>query len=63
MSGTYLIPRRTLLGAENKTEQQNFEIKAMRVSFYTKFCNHWVALVGVGRTSAAAPFLLLFFFR
>lgn len=36
------------LGADTKPEQQNFEIKAMRDSFYTKFCNHWVALFGVG---------------
>lgn len=47
-SGSYLVLCQTFSGAESKTEQQNFEIKAMRDSFYTKFCNRWVALFGVG---------------
>ncbi|XP_069389634.1 solute carrier family 12 member 8 isoform X2 [Paralichthys olivaceus] len=33
-------------GAEGKAEHQSFEIKAMRDSCYTKFCNHWIALIG-----------------
>lgn len=30
-----------------KTGHQNFEIRAMRDSCYTKLCNHWIALIGV----------------
>ncbi|XP_060944498.1 solute carrier family 12 member 8 isoform X2 [Limanda limanda] len=33
-------------GAEAKAEQQSFEIKALQDSVYTKFSNHWVALIG-----------------
>ncbi|XP_026151541.1 solute carrier family 12 member 8 isoform X1 [Mastacembelus armatus] len=33
-------------GAEGKTEHQSLEIQPMQDSFYTKFCNHWVALIG-----------------
>ncbi|XP_018545980.1 solute carrier family 12 member 8 [Lates calcarifer] len=29
-----------------KAEQQSFEIKPVQDSFYTKFCNHWIALIG-----------------
>uniref|UniRef100_A0A7N8WLW9 Solute carrier family 12 member 8 n=1 Tax=Mastacembelus armatus TaxID=205130 RepID=A0A7N8WLW9_9TELE len=32
--------------AEGKTEHQSLEIQPMQDSFYTKFCNHWVALIG-----------------
>ncbi|XP_038128976.1 solute carrier family 12 member 8 isoform X2 [Cyprinodon tularosa] len=33
-------------GNEDKTEQQQFEIQPMRDAFYTKLCNHWMALIG-----------------
>ncbi|MEQ2278383.1 hypothetical protein XENORESO_017400, partial [Xenotaenia resolanae] len=29
-----------------KLEQQHFEIQPMRDAFYTKLCNHWLALIG-----------------
>uniref|UniRef100_A0A4W6F5M7 Solute carrier family 12 member 8 n=1 Tax=Lates calcarifer TaxID=8187 RepID=A0A4W6F5M7_LATCA len=29
-----------------QSEQQSFEIKPVQDSFYTKFCNHWIALIG-----------------
>lgn len=47
-SGSYLNLSQPFSGAESKTEQHNFEIKAMRDLFHTKFCNRWVALFGVG---------------
>lgn len=51
------IPLKTLFaGAGTKTEQQNVEIKAMRDSVYTKFCNHWVALFGVRRVFLRSSF-------
>uniref|UniRef100_H3DG85 Solute carrier family 12 member 8 n=1 Tax=Tetraodon nigroviridis TaxID=99883 RepID=H3DG85_TETNG len=45
-SQPHSCPPRSFSGAESKTEQQNFEIRAMRDSFYTRFCNHWAALFG-----------------
>ncbi|XP_014890491.1 solute carrier family 12 member 8 isoform X2 [Poecilia latipinna] len=33
-------------GNEEKPEQQHFEIQPMRDAFYTKLCNHWIALIG-----------------
>uniref|UniRef100_UPI003AB00ED6 solute carrier family 12 member 8 n=1 Tax=Centroberyx gerrardi TaxID=166262 RepID=UPI003AB00ED6 len=33
-------------GAGGKPEHQSLEIKPMPDSFYAKFCNHWVALIG-----------------
>ncbi|KAM4608497.1 solute carrier family 12 member 8 [Polymixia lowei] len=33
-------------GAGSKPEHQGLEIKPMPDSFYGKFCNHWVALIG-----------------
>ncbi|KAM9851303.1 solute carrier family 12 member 8 [Aulostomus maculatus] len=33
-------------GAESKSQHQSLEIKPMPDSFYAKFCNHWVALIG-----------------
>lgn len=32
--------------AGSKAEHQSFEIRPMHDSFYAKFCNHWVALIG-----------------
>ncbi|KAM6934929.1 solute carrier family 12 member 8 [Xenentodon cancila] len=32
--------------AGDKTEHQSFEIQPMNNSFYTNFCNHWIALIG-----------------
>ncbi|XP_061579743.1 solute carrier family 12 member 8 [Cololabis saira] len=32
--------------AGDKTEHQSFEIQPMNDSFYSKFCNHWIALIG-----------------
>ncbi|MED6269511.1 hypothetical protein CHARACLAT_000177 [Characodon lateralis] len=33
-------------GNGEKPEQQHFEIQPMRDAFYTKLCNHWLALIG-----------------
>ncbi|XP_045910889.1 solute carrier family 12 member 8 isoform X4 [Micropterus dolomieu] len=33
-------------GAGGKAEHQSVEITPMQDSFYAKFCNHWVALIG-----------------
>nr|XP_046260924.1 solute carrier family 12 member 8 isoform X2 [Scatophagus argus] len=33
-------------GSGSKAEHQSFEIKPIHNSFYAKFCNHWVALLG-----------------
>ncbi|XP_068602629.1 solute carrier family 12 member 8 [Brachionichthys hirsutus] len=32
-------------GAGSKAEHQSFEIKPIQDRFYSKFCNHWVALI------------------
>ncbi|XP_072253337.1 solute carrier family 12 member 8 [Leuresthes tenuis] len=33
-------------GAGGKTEHESFEIQPMQDSFFTKMCNHWIALIG-----------------
>ncbi|KAM4558622.1 solute carrier family 12 member 8 [Odontesthes bonariensis] len=32
--------------AGGKTEHESFEIQSMQDSFFTKMCNHWIALIG-----------------
>ncbi|XP_044072858.1 solute carrier family 12 member 8 isoform X2 [Siniperca chuatsi] len=39
-------PHNHSTGAGGKAEHQSFEIKPMQDSFYARFCNHWVALIG-----------------
>eukprot|EP00064_Thunnus_orientalis_P008528 superscaffoldBa00001020_g8551 len=39
-------PQSHSTGAGGKAEHQSFEIKPMPDSYYAKFCNHWVALIG-----------------
>ncbi|CAG5865473.1 unnamed protein product [Menidia menidia] len=33
-------------GSGGKTEHQSFEIQPLQDSFFTKICNHWIALIG-----------------